>query len=87
MSLKTSTPVSMPMRAATALKTSSGVLPAPAPRPAAEPSMRPAPASMAASELAMPIAMLWWPWKPISVSGLSTPRSALMRALTSSGSM
>ena len=59
------------MRCATALNTSSGVLPAPAPRPAAEPSMRVAPASMAASEFAMPIAMLWWPWKPISVSGLS----------------
>src|ERR1043166_3019997 len=39
-SLKRSTPVSMPMRSQTAAKTSSGVLPAPAPSPAADPSMR-----------------------------------------------
>ena len=68
------------MRSSTATNTSSGVLPAPAPSPAAEPSMRRAPASMAASELATPMARLWWPWKPISVSGRRAARSAPMRA-------
>ncbi|MNF95942.1 hypothetical protein D3C84_787160 [compost metagenome] len=83
----TLTPVSMPMRSHTATRISIGVLPAPAPRPAQAASMRVAPAPMAAMELDTPIARLWWPWKPISVAGSSTARSAAIRAATSSGSM
>lgn len=49
--------------------------------------MRFAPASTAAIELAMPIARLWWPWKPSSVSGFNAARTAPSRAFTSSGSM
>ncbi len=71
----------MPMRSHTATNTSIGVLPAPAPRPAAAASMRLAPHSTAASELAMPIARLWWPWKPSSVSGFRASRTALQAGL------
>src|SRR6218665_2466437 len=84
--LNTSTPVAMPIRSHTAISTSIGVLPGPAPRPAAASSMRLAPTSMAAIELATPIARLWWPWKPSSVSGFSASRTAPTRALTVSGS-
>ena len=49
--------------------------------------MRVAPASIAASEFDTPIDMLWWPWKPISVSGRKAWRTAVTRAVTSSGSM
>ena len=41
--------------------------------------MRVAPTSMAAMELATPMARLWWPWKPSSVSGLSASRTAERR--------
>ena len=44
-------------------------------------------ASTAASELAIPMARLWWPWKPISVDGLSSARASATRAVTSSGSI
>ena len=84
---QTSTPVSSPKRSQTATSTSIGVLPAPAPSPALAASMRLAPAATAAIELATPIARLWWPWKPSSVSGFSAARTAPTRAVTSSGSM
>ncbi|MNG41021.1 hypothetical protein D3C84_1299320 [compost metagenome] len=48
--------------------------------------MRVAPASIAAIELATPIARLWWPWKPSSVSGFSAARTAAIRSFTVPGS-
>ncbi|MCY1551000.1 hypothetical protein D9M68_872970 [compost metagenome] len=75
------------MRSHTATSTSIGVLPAPAPSPAAAASMRVAPAAIAASELATPMARLWWPWKPSSVSGRSACRTAVSFSVTSCGSM